>query len=86
MLERKIVEQLLKWKNKSEKKALIIEGARQVGKTYIIRNFAKENYQNVIEINFIENKSYKDIFSGDLSFDKLLERLKLFFLITTYHE
>lgn len=86
MLKRKIVEQLLKWKNKSEKKALIIEGARQVGKTYIIRSFAKENYQNVIEINFIENKSYKDIFSADLSFDKLLERIKLFFPITNKDE
>ena len=66
MLKRKIMSRLLEWKNKKDKMCLIIKGARQVGKTYIIDKFAKENYKNYVYINFIEKPSYKDIFKGDL--------------------
>ena len=52
MLQRKAYEHLVKWKNTPDKKALLITGARQIGKTYIIRKFAEENYSNFIEINF----------------------------------
>ena len=44
---------LLEWKNKKDKMCLIIKGARQVGKTYIIDKFAKENYKNYISIKVI---------------------------------
>lgn len=44
---------LIKWKNNDSKKALIVEGSRHVGKTYIIRQFAKENYENIIEIKIV---------------------------------
>lgn len=84
MIKRNIMKNLIEWKNNNSKKPLIVEGSRQVGKTYIIRQFAKENYENIIEINFIENKSYQDVFSGDLSFDKILMRLKLYFDISEY--
>ena len=50
MLQRKAYEHLVKWKNTTDKKALLITGARQIGKTYIIRKFAEENYSNFIEI------------------------------------
>lgn len=50
MLQRKAYEHLVKWKNTPDKKALLITGARQIGKTYIIRKFAEENYSNFIEI------------------------------------
>lgn len=59
MLKREIENTLITWKNKQNKKCLIIRGARQVGKTFIIRKFANKYYQNFIEINFIENPSYK---------------------------
>ena len=48
MLKRKITEYLLKWKQKTDKKPLVIRGARQVGKTYIIENFGKNYYKNYI--------------------------------------
>ena len=48
MLERKILNDLIKWKNDPNKGALIVKGARQVGKTFIIDKFARENYENYI--------------------------------------
>lgn len=87
MFERKITQNLLNWKNQVKKKALIIEGARQVGKTFIIREFAKTNYEeNVIEINFLTNSSFKSIFEGDISFDVLLTKIKIFFPALNYKQ
>lgn len=80
MFERKIMKDLILWKEKESKKPLIIEGARQVGKTFIVREFAKRYYvDQFIEINFITNSSYQDIFSGDISFNILLEKIKILF-------
>ena len=53
MLEREISEKLKLWRTQKNKKALCIIGARQIGKTTIIREFAKQEYENFIEINFI---------------------------------
>ena len=74
MLKRKIMSDLIAWKeNKAtKKKALLIKGLRQIGKTYIVKQFAKENYKNVIYINFKENDSIKDVFNGDLVVDRIL--------------
>ena len=66
MLERKIMNKLLLWKQRNTKKALIISGARQTGKTFIVRQFGRENYTSIIELNFLEDKNLCDIFSGDL--------------------
>ena len=49
MLKRKIYDILLQWKNKKEKKCLLVKGARQIGKTFIIREFGKTEYENYIE-------------------------------------
>ena len=56
MLKREISEKLISWKNQEKKKALCIIGARQIGKTTIIREFAKEQYEHFVEINFILDK------------------------------
>ena len=71
MLKRKIMDILLAWKEEVNKPCLLIKGARQVGKTYIIEQFAKENYENYIYINFELSPSLKDIFAGDLDFATL---------------
>lgn len=76
MLERKIMNELLKWKEKDTKKALIISGARQIGKTYIIDELGKK-YESYISLNFLENVSYKQIFSGDLNIDTLLMNISI---------
>lgn len=79
MLKRKINDHLVIWKNKTNKCPLLIEGARQIGKTYSITNFGKNNYQNFIYINFILNPEYKDIFSDALDNNTLTTMLNLYF-------
>lgn len=64
LLKRKVDKFLIEWKNNTEKKPLIIKGTRQIGKTESIKNFAKNNYKSVIEINFALQKQYKDIFDN----------------------
>lgn len=76
MLRRKITDQLLLWKKQDGKKALIVQGARQVGKTFAIRAFGQANYERVLEINFKETPSAAEIFSGDLSIDALLTAIR----------
>ena len=67
MFRRKITEELQNWKTAGDrKKALVIKGLRQVGKTYIARSFAEQNYENVVYIDFKNNASAKAVFEGDL--------------------
>ena len=63
-MKRKISEQLKNWRTSKDRKCLIVQGARQVGKTYSIERFAEENYEEVIEINFKEIPSAADIILG----------------------
>ena len=78
MLQRKILSQLQAWKQKprDQKKALILQGARQVGKTYAIRSFGAAAYDQVLEINFKETPSAMEIFSGDLDVKSLLTAIR----------
>lgn len=78
MLKRKAYEKLIKWKNQDKRKALCILGARQIGKTTVIRAFGKENYQNFIEINFVTDSAAKRIFSTSLEADTLITNLTAF--------
>ncbi len=71
MFKRKINDELIKWKNSDNKKALVIKGLRQVGKTFSVINFAKEYYENVVYVNFKDNESAKKIFDGDLIVDRM---------------
>lgn len=76
MLKRKIMFSLIEWKKNRNKKCLVVQGARQVGKTYAIREFSKNNYTELLEINFKETPSAKEIFSGDLNVNAILTALK----------
>lgn len=71
MLKRKIMDQLLSWKETPGKKPIILKGCRQCGKTYAARAFARDNYKNVIYLNFYENAGYKDIFADSLNVDHI---------------
>ncbi len=75
MLKRKIIRELTKWKKEATNKALLIKGARQVGKTTIVRQFAKENYKNFIEINFEQMPLAKQAFDGNLDARSILINL-----------
>ena len=72
MFKRKIINELTAWKNSTgKKKALVIKGLRQIGKTYSVCAFAKENYENVIYINFKNDSSAKKVFAGDFNVDRI---------------
>lgn len=77
LLKRKIDKYLIEWKNSPEKKPLIVKGARQIGKTESIRNFAKNNYRSVIEINFVLQKQFKDIFDDGFEVDTIIKNISL---------
>ena len=76
MLKRKIDNILVEWKNR-EHNPLIIRGARQIGKTTSIMEFAKKNYESVIEINFISNPEYTRIFRNGFSVDSIVLELSI---------
>lgn len=86
MLRRKFYTRLLEWKNKKEPTCLLVKGARQIGKTFIIDLFGRENYKSYIYINFIESPQTKDIFNGELSADEIYKRLTLVMPKVTYIE
>ena len=75
MLKRKIINKLIEGKNDTTNKALLIKGARQVGKTTIVRQFAKANYKNFIEINFEQMPLAKQAFEGNLDARSVLINL-----------
>jgi len=77
LLKRKIDTFLLEWKNNPERMPLIVKGARQIGKTESIRHFASQNYDHVIEINFVLQKQYKDIFDDGFEVDTILKNISL---------
>ena len=78
-MRRKISKKLKKWSTLKDGKCLVVQGARQVGKTYSIERFAEENYDEVIEINFKELPSAADIFAGDLSVDAMIMAMRFRF-------
>lgn len=75
MLKRKMYDKLLKWKNSRGKECLLIRGARQVGKTYLVRCFGRKEYESFIEINFHMQSDLKVIFSGNRSAEEIYKRM-----------
>ncbi len=66
MVRRKAYDELVSWKNTKAKECLFIKGARQTGKTFIVREFGKQEYESYIEINFLKNPELRNIFAGSL--------------------
>ena len=79
MLRRKIYESLLEWKAQRKKKqiekCLLIKGARQVGKTYIVKEFGKAEYASFIYIDFYRQPGLKGIFDGEMTAEEIMKRL-----------
>lgn len=71
MLRRKMYDRLMQWKS-GEHKCLIVKGQRQVGKTFIIKRFGEDNYDNMLYINFATDNDAKDVFNGNLRIDEIL--------------
>ena len=74
-MHRLFEKKLLDWKNTGMKKPLMIVGARQIGKTYIIEKFAKENFEEYLYFNLEKNKELKDIFEKTIDDKKIIEEL-----------
>ena len=72
------IEKLYKWKNSKHRKPLIIEGARQVGKTWLMKEFGKQAYADTVYINFDSNSRMADLFSADLDTDRVMMGLELY--------
>ena len=79
MLERKAITQINNWIKTKDKKCLVVQGARQTGKTYVIEQFGEENFEEILEINFKQMPSAMDIFSGDLTVENMLMALRFRF-------
>ena len=71
------IEELKKWKKSKDRKPLIIRGARQVGKTWLIKEFGKQEYQQVAYINFDDNERMNQLFSGDFDIERIIQGLKI---------
>ena len=77
MLKRKIYSDLVEWKRTKQRECLLVKGARQVGKSFIIEQFGKDNYDSVIVINFYQHPEFGNIFEGDLTPNEIYKRMSL---------
>lgn len=76
---RKIIEDLISWKNNKNRKPLILRGARQVGKTYIIKQFGEENYEGVAYFNFDHDKELYQLFENTKDPHRIIEQLSFIY-------
>ena len=76
-MERELFTKLERWMNKKNRKPLIIQGARQVGKTWIMKEFGARFYENTVYINFDNNKAMKDVFDLDFDLKRILSAIKI---------
>lgn len=76
-MERKIEGELIKWKNSVNRMPMVLHGARQVGKTFVVKKFAKEQYKYFVYLNFEANSQLKDIFLKDLSPVRIVNELSI---------
>lgn len=78
-MQREIINDLIKWKNSKNRKPLVVHGARQVGKTYIIKQFGKENYKNLLYVNFETNQEFSSQISDCIDAKYIINKLELFY-------
>ncbi len=74
-MKRQIYTTLLAWKNDSERKPMVLEGARQVGKTYILKEFGEKEYENLVYVNCHKNPYIKELFDVDFDMERILRGL-----------
>lgn len=77
-LRRKFYDYLLAWKASKRQECLLIKGARQIGKTYIVEKFGREQYESFIEFNFVLDSDAAELFDGDLSADSLYRKISAY--------
>ena len=75
-MKRKLYNALIEWKNDPDRKPLVLEGARQVGKTWLLKEFGKNEYQNLVYVNFHDDPEAQEIFRVDLKVDRIMYLLE----------
>jgi predicted AAA+ superfamily ATPase len=75
-MERKVINELLSWKNNPKRQPLLLQGARQVGKTYILLTFGKQHYKNTAYFSMEESKEISAVFERDLRPDRIIRELE----------
>ena len=89
-MKREIMEDLLSWKRSEKKQCLLVIGARQTGKTYLVREFGKSYESKIMEINFEFDLEARKIFEGDLQIDQIIiksnpsQQVRHFYFSTRY--
>lgn len=76
-MQRTLLDSLMAWKNQPTRKPLLIDGARQTGKTYLLQELFGNTFANFLRIDFLENPAFKEAFDGSLSPDELLMSIEL---------
>lgn len=76
-MERLIMQDLLRWKNSRHRKPLILKGVRQVGKTWLLKEFARRYYENIAYFNFDEHPEYKQFFESTKDVERILQNLMM---------
>jgi len=84
LLKRKILQTLIHWKSNKKDECLLVKGARQIGKTYIIEKFGREFYKRYVYINFLENPGLKNIFEGSLEANEIYKKISLALVNTDF--
>jgi predicted AAA+ superfamily ATPase len=77
VMDRYKMEDLKKWKNSTNRKPLIIRGARQVGKTWLMQEFGRKYYEKYAYINFDDNTRMNSLFNEDFNIEKIIQGLKI---------
>ena len=75
-MKRKIFAQLVAWKNKKGRMPLIVNGARQIGKTFIVNEFGDKEFANTVYVNLETNPDIRQIFEGDISPGRIVKLLE----------
>ncbi len=77
-MKRDIYAKFLQWKSSSRRKPLLLQGARQTGKTYILKEFGRKEYENTVYCNFEEDHNFDSFFQSDLNPDRILAELSVY--------
>lgn len=77
-MKRTLYKELIKWKNSKQRKPLLLQGARQVGKTYLVNEFVKNEYENFVYLNFEQDPTLETLFAGTLKAESIIENISLY--------
>lgn len=76
-MQRQLMSELIAWKSRANRKPLLLKGARQTGKTWLLNEFASQQYRNVIRFDFMLEPSTRSLFDGNLDPKRIISQIEL---------